>query len=82
MVKEGQTLAQIANYFSLSARVLARENGLKKEVYAGQILQIPKTEGNAYIVKEGDTKRLLCGNEKEYARKNGEAFYLGQRIRL
>lgn len=81
-VKTGQSLKQIAEYFSVSAWALARENGLKEEVYAGQILCIPPTEGNAYTIREGDDKSLLCGSEEEYNRKNGGAFYLGRRIRL
>ena len=81
-VKAGQTLPQIADYFCVSVWALAKENGLKKEVVAGQILSIPTTQGNAYTVREGDTKTLLCGSEEAYNRKNGDIFYLGQRVLL
>ncbi len=75
-------MRQIADYFCVSVWALAKENGLKTEVVAGQILSIPKTQGNAYTVREGDTKALLCGSEEEYNRKNGDIFYLGQRVLL
>lgn len=80
-VKEGQTLSQIAEYFSVSERVLARENGLKISPSAGQILRIPEEKGNAYTVRAGDTKILLCGSEERYERLNGtKAFYIGMKI--
>lgn len=80
-VKEGQTLSQIAEYFSVSERVLARENGLKTSPSAGQILRIPEEKGNAYTVRAGDTKILLCGSEERYERLNGtKVFYIGMKI--
>ena len=80
-VKEGQTLRQIAEYFSVSERVLAKRNGLKSMPYAGQILRIPEEKGNAYTVRAGDTKILLCGSEERYERLNGtQVFYIGMRI--
>ena len=80
-VKEGQTLRQIAEYFSVSERVLAKTNGLKSSPYAGQILRIPEEKGNAYTVRAGDTKALLCGSEERYERLNGtQVFYIGMRI--
>jgi hypothetical protein len=82
-VKEGQTLEEIADYFSVSPRVLAHENSLKSPPTAGKILWIPKERGNAYTVKEGDTPALLCGSEEAFARKNGAGiFYLGMRAIL
>lgn len=83
VVKEGQTLENIAKTYSVSPRALARENGLKEPPFAGQILRIPKECGNAYTVREGDTKELLCGSAENFARKNGgEAFYIGMRVIL
>lgn len=80
-VKEGQSLTQIADYFSVSERVLAKLNGLKTSPYAGQILRIPEERGNAYTVRAGDTKALLCGSEERYERLNGtEAFYIGMKV--
>ena len=82
-VKKGQTLKEIADYFSVSERLLAQENGLTEAPFAGQILRIPKERGNAYIVQEGDTKALLCGDEEKYRRKNGtDVFYIGMRVRI
>ncbi len=82
-VKEGQNLREIADYFSVSEWLLAKENGLTGAVYKGQILKIPHEYGNVYIVKEGDTKELLCGSVENYERKNGtNAFYIGMRVIL
>ena len=80
-VKKGQTLFQIAEYFSVSEWLLVKENELTAPPSAGQILVIPKEKGNVYIVREGDTKALLCGSEENYFRKNGtDVFYIGMRV--
>ena len=80
-VKDGQTLTEIAEYFSVSERVLAKRNGLKSSPYAGQILLIPEEKGNAYIVRAGDSKAMLCGSEERYERLNGtKAFYIGMKV--
>ena len=82
-VKEGQSLQQIAEYFSLSPYLLAKVNGLRKEPSKGCILTIPNERGNYYTVKEGDTKALLCGSEENYKKKNGtDVFYIGMRVVL
>ena len=82
-VKPGQTLEEIADYFSVAERLLAQENGLSSPPYAGQILYIPTEGGNAYTVQEGDTKALLCGAEEAYRRKNGtDVFYIGMKVRI
>ena len=80
-VKTGQTLRGIAEYFSVSEYLLAKENDLHAPIFAGQILCIPSETGNASIVREGDTKSLLCGSEENYLRKNGtDVFYIGMRV--
>ncbi len=82
-VKKGQTLPKIAAYFSVAEYLLIRENGLTKPPFAGQILRIPAERGNAYTVREGDTKELLCGSAEHYFTKNGtDIFYIGMRIRI
>ena len=82
-VKTGQTLADIADYFSTSQYLLVKINGLTKPPRAGQILRIPSECGNAYTVREGDTKELLCGGAENYRLKNGtDAFYIGMRVIL
>ena len=82
-VKSGQTLAEVAKNFSISPYILAQENGLTEELYEGQILLIPTQSGNSYVVKERDTKALLCGGEKGYKEKNGtDVFYIGMRVIL
>lgn len=82
-VREGQNLQKIAEYYSVSAYLLAQENGLTGELYTGQVLKIPSAKGNAYFVQEGDTKVLLCGSEENYRKKNGtDIFYIGMRVIL
>jgi LysM repeat protein len=83
IVCEGQTLQEIAVYYSVSEYLLVRLNGLSKPPFAGQILRIPSERGNAYIVREGDTKTLLCGSIEGYEKKNGtDIFYIGMRVIL
>lgn len=82
-VKKGQTLKQIADYFSVSEFLLVKVNHLTSPPCAGQILQIPQESGNVYTVQEGDTKTLLCGSEENYFTKNGtDVFYIGMRVIL
>ena len=74
---------EIAKHFSVAERLLVKENDLTAPPYAGQILRIPSEFGDAYIVREGDTKTFLCGSEENYFRKNGtDVFYIGMRIIL
>ena len=80
-VKKGQTLAEIADYFSVSQFLLVKINRLTSPPCAGQILLIPQQSGNVYTVQEGDTKALLCGSEEAYLSKNGtDVFYIGMRV--
>ena len=80
-VKKGQTLAEIANYFSVSQFLLVKINTLSSPPFAGQILQIPSERGNIYTVQEGDTKELLCGSAENFRALNGtDVFYIGMRV--
>jgi LysM repeat protein len=83
IVKAEQTVEKIAEFYCVSAYLLAQENHLTGQPFVGQILKIPMQAGNAYFVKEGDTKALLCGSDENYARKNGtDVFYIGMRVIL
>lgn len=83
IVKEGQTLQEIAAYFSVSPWLLAEENGLNAPPHVGQVLKIPQEKGNAYVVRAGDKKALLCGCDENFRRRNGtEVFYIGMRVIL
>ena len=75
IVRAGQTLSAIASYYSVSPYLLAKCNALQEEPVCGSVLEIPSVIGNAYYAQIGDTRSLLCGSEREYARKNGEYFY-------
>ncbi len=76
-------MRQIAEAFSVSEWKLAKENALIQPPYVGQVLKIPEESGNVYIVREGDSKELLCGNEENYRKLNGtDVFYIGMRVIL
>ena len=82
-IKDGQSLRDIAVAFCVSEFLLVKENALTEPPRAGQILKIPTERGNAYIVRAGDTKQLLSGNDENYRRKNGtDVFYIGMRVIL
>ena len=82
-VKEGQTLKEIARVFCVSEFLLAKENELKSEPFAGQILRIPLLKGNEYFAQEKEDKTLLCGSEEKFFEKNGtHCLYPGMRVIL
>lgn len=82
-VQDGQTLSDIARAYHVAERLLVQENGLQAPPKKGQILKIPENSGNAYTVKAGESKSLLCGNEENYRLKNGtDIFYIGMRVIL
>ena len=81
--KAGQSVYDIADAFGVSPFKLSQINHLNEPIYAGQILRIPAETGNAYTVKAGEDKRLLCGGEERYFQQNGtHILYLGMKIRL
>ena len=82
-VKENQTLSDIARAFGVAERAIVSLNRLTGEPKEGEIIEIPAPSGNAYVVKAGDTKTLLCGSEENYREKNGtDIMYLGMRVIL
>ena len=82
-VKKGQTVKDVAKAFCVAERLLIAENKLTEEPREGSILRIPAERGNVFTAREGQTKTLLCGSDKRYAKKNGtEILYPGMRIIL
>ena len=82
-VEKGQTLKEIATAFSVSERAIVAENGLTCAPKFGQIIKIPDKKGNAYTVKIGENKSLLCGSDESYEKKNGtKILYPGMRVIL
>ena len=82
-VKRGQTISSIAKTYNLPPRLLAAKNSLDEEVREGQVLEIPGSSGNLYVVRGGESKTLLCGSPENFERKNGTAcFYVGQVVLL
>ncbi len=81
--KKGQTLFDIADTFRIPVCLLARENALTEEPRAGQVLRLPQSCGNAYRVKGGESRTLLCGSEESFFARNGtRALYPSQRVYL
>jgi LysM repeat protein len=82
-VKEGQTLREIADAFSIPQTLLMQENKITKPLQAGEILYLPATRGNLYTTQAGDSKRLLCGSDENYASRNGtDTLYPTMRVFL
>ena len=82
-VKQGQTIASVSAAFSLPPALLVRENALKEELYAGQVISIPVREGDLYVVRGGESKTLLCGSPERFEEKNGSCrLYVGARVLL
>ncbi len=83
IVKEGQTLAEIAEAFCLPVTLLIFQNGLKEEPRAGEVLRIPSENGNLYVAKAGEGKTLLSGSEENYEKRNGTSvLYPGLKVFL
>ena len=81
-VGKGQTIESIATAYKLPPRSIVLENSLTSEVCEGQILFIPKRQGNLYTAKAGESKELLCGSKENYEKKNGRELYPGLKIWL
>ena len=82
-VKKGQTLLGIAETFQVPPRLLVTENALEGEVREGQVLSVNFVRGNAYTVRGGESKTLLCGSPERFEELNGTSrFYIGQRVYL
>ena len=82
-MKRGQTLGAIAAAFGYLPSALAAFNGLTCEVEEGQVIELPPSAGNTYLVRGGESKTLLCGSPARYLELNGtKCFYPGQRVYL
>ena len=81
-VKQGQTLRSLSSEISSTPYILIAENDLTEELYEGQLLYLPPP-ASLYTVQAGDGKRLLCGSEEGYKKKNKtDVFYPGQCVVL
>ena len=74
-VASGETLEKIAKTYRLPVRAIVKENGLKSEVWTGQVLILPLSQGDLYTAQAGDSKALLCGSKENYEKKNGKILY-------
>ena len=69
-MKRGQTLKDLAKAFSCPERLIVTCNDLTGEVTEGEIVLIPKAEGNLYTVRGGESKTLLAGSGDRFFEKN------------
>jgi murein DD-endopeptidase MepM/ murein hydrolase activator NlpD len=65
-IHEGDTLATMANYYSVSVEAIAYANGMNDahSLQLGQKLVIPPAEGALYTVKDGDTVDTIASRFK------------------
>lgn len=73
-VKKGQTIETVARALQIPPRVLAVANGLKGELSAGQVIELPPKERNLYTVRGGESASLLCGSAQAFQARNGTAL--------
>ena len=59
-VEENQTVLSIANKFCIPATYLIKQNGLKKEISAGDVLFVESTDRTLYRVKPHDTAESIA----------------------
>ncbi len=81
-VVAGQTAREIAAAYRVGLFALVQENELTEEVKEGQVLRLPKERGNSYVVQTGDSKKLLCGEQERYEKRNGKHLYPGMQVIL
>lgn len=86
-VTEGDGIVSVAERFSASVTKLIKDNNLKREIEAGDMLFI-ETGGETYPVEPWDTMRSVARKfgvtEREIAQKNGDVPYIfyGMRIKV
>lgn len=83
VVKKGQTVKSVCAAFGVPPMLFKAENCLKKELFCGQIVKIPRVDGNVYTAQAGDSKALLCGSNENYEQKNkAKLLYPGLTVLL
>ena len=82
-IRAGQTLYSIAMAYQIPVSALLKENGLTAAPRVGQVLILPKRQGDYYTAQAGDTPTLLCGSKENYKQKNGtEILYPQMKVWL
>ena len=80
IVKKGQTIKKISEFFSIPQHIIIIRNQLIKEVCEGDFLLLPKKEKNflEYSVKETDSILSVCKKfsmqKEEFININGIDF--------
>ena len=83
-VLEGDTLYTIASKYNVSVDSIVALNGLNKYeyIYPGEVIIIPKSSINTYVVKEGDTilDILKLSTMDELMDKNDKIYLLPNQL--
>ena len=83
-VLEGDTLYTIASKYNVSVDSIVALNGLNKDeyIYPGEVIIIPKSSINTYVVKEGDTilDILKLSTMDELMDKNDKIYLLPNQL--
>ena len=78
-VKQGDTVISLSKKFSVPIGVLIYENNLKRDVFEGDVLFVPKMMGKPYIIKANDNAKTLakefCVSEEELLYKNKSPYF-------
>ncbi len=81
---EGDTLYSIASKYNVSVDSILALNGLNKDeyLYPGEVIIIPKSNINTYVVKEGDTilDVLRLASMDELMSKNSKIYLLPNQL--
>jgi LysM repeat protein len=81
---EGDTLYSIASKYNVSVDSILALNGLNKDeyLYPGEVIIIPKSSINTYVVKEGDTilDVLRLASMDELMSKNSKIYLLPNQL--
>lgn len=77
-VGQGETVLSLSQKFSIPVCILIKDNALKEEILAGDLLLIKQEQGKTYMVKPTDTLESVCNkfciNENELLEKNGVSY--------
>ena len=86
-VEEGDTLYLVANKLSVPSISIVKNNNLKRELQAGDLIYVEKDNCTVYKVMPFDTAKSVAKkfgvNEQELLKKNGvEYFFYGLTIKI
>lgn len=85
-IKKGDTLKKIADKYNTDYKVLALVNGLDYDdyIYPNQVISIPKSDVNYYIVEDNDTlldvSNKLSSSVIDIVNENNKLYLLPEQL--